>query len=127
MNIHLQAIKNKLSIRQISDAYHKYVQYIHTSQVRTIHTQITSTYNSYTNHKYVQYIQGVSIPLPPPLPQPNWAMVHMKTIYVQNPISIPDYHASFQSYSTIYLLPVLWFMCQGRAHFHEHFLTVFLG
>jgi len=61
------------------------------------------------------------------LPQPNWAMVHMKTIYFQNPISIPDYHASFQSYSAIYLLPVLWFMCQGRAHFHEHFLTVFLG
>merc|ERR1712102_15459 len=31
------------------------------------------------------------------------------------------------TYSAIYLLPVLWFMCQGRAHFHEHFLTVFLG
>ena len=57
----------------------------------------------------------------------NWVMVNMKNIYFQNPTSIPDYHASFQSYSAIYLLPVFWFMCQGRAHFHEHFLTVFLG
>ena len=62
-----------------------------------------------------------------PLLQPNWAPVHTKTIYFQDPISIPDYHASFQNYSAIYLLQVLWFMCQGRAHFHEHFLTVFLG
>ena len=55
---------------------------------------------------FVCVIQGVSIPQPP-LPQPNWVMVHMKTIYFQNPISIPDYHASFQTYSAIYLLPVL--------------------
>ena len=25
-------------------------------------------------------------------------MVHMQTIYFQNPISIPDYHANFQNY-----------------------------
>ena len=57
----------------------------------------------------------------------HWTMVHTKTTYFQDPISIPDYHASFQNYSAIYLHLVLWFMCQGRAHFHAHFLTVFLG
>ena len=40
----------------------------------------------------VDDVLGVSIP------QPNWVMVHMKTIYFQNPISIPDYHAHFQNY-----------------------------
>ena len=45
---------------------------------------------------------------------------HIRQTY---PITI-DYrvfqYLSFQSYSTIYLPPVLWFMCQGRAHFHKH-------
>ena len=54
-----------------------------------------------------------------PLPKPNWALVHTKTIYFQDPISIPEFHARFQNYSAIYLLPVLWFMCQGRAHVPE--------
>ena len=36
---------------------------------------------------------------PPPPPQPIWALVHMKTVCFQDPISIPDYHASFQNYS----------------------------
>ena len=48
-------------------------------------------------------------------------MVHMKTVCFQDPISIPDYHARFQNYSAIYLLPVLWFMCQCRAYFHVRF------
>ena len=69
--------------------------------------------------------------LPPLFLQPYCVMVHLKSIYFQNPISIPDYHARFHDYIAIYLLPVLWFICQGQAqgqpHFHEHFQTVFLG
>ena len=42
--------------------------------------------------------------LSPPPPQSIWAMVHMKTVCLQEPISIPDYHASFQNHSAIYLL-----------------------
>ena len=34
-------------------------------------------------------------------------------------------HASFQNNSSIDLLPVLWLMCQGRAHFHEQILPAF--
>ena len=58
-----------------------------------------------------------------PPPSTVWALVHMKTVCFQDPISIPDHHASFQNYSVTDLLPVLWFMCQSRAHFHEHFQT----
>ena len=65
-------------------------------------------------------MQGVSIP-----PQPIWALVHMKTVCFQDPISIPDYHASFQNYSAIYLLPVLWFMCQVEHIFMNNFWLYF--
>ena len=34
---------------------------------------------------------------------------------------------SFQNYSAIDLLPVLWFMCQSQAHFHEQFQAEFFG
>ena len=54
-------------------------------------------------------------------------LVHIKTIYFQDSISIPDYHAHFQNYNLIDLLPVFKFMCQGRAHFHEQFLPIFFG
>ena len=54
---------------------------------------------------------GCSDTLGPP-PQPNSAK-HIKTIYFHDPISIPDYHASFHDYSAIDLLPVSCFMCQG--------------
>ena len=46
--------------------------------------------------------------------------LYTKPIYSQDPISIPDYHASFQNYSAIYLLPVSWFMCQGRSSENLH-------
>ena len=71
-------------------------------------------------------IQGVSIPQTPP-PQPILTLIHMKIVYFHDPTSIPDYHASFQNYSSIDLLPISWFMCQSRAHFHEQFQAVFLG
>ena len=51
----------------------------------------------------------------------------MKIVCFQDPISISDYHASFQNCSVIDLLLVWWFMCEGRAHFQEQFLPVFLG
>ena len=62
-----------------------------------------------------------------PPPQPILTLIHMKIVYFHDPTSIPDYHASFQNYSAIYLLPVSWFMCQSRGHFHEQFQAVFLG
>ena len=65
--------------------------------------------------------------LRPPPPQPIWALVHMKTVCFQDPISIPDYHASFQNYSAIYLLPVLWFMCQVEHIFMNNFWLYFWG
>ena len=65
--------------------------------------------------------------LRPPPPQPMITLIHMKIVYFHDPTSIPDYHASFQNYSSIDQLPVSWFMCQSRAHFHEQFQAVFLG
>ena len=62
-----------------------------------------------------------------PPPQPIWALIHIKMVYFHDPTSIPDYHASFQNYSSIDQLPVSWFMCQSQAHFHEQFQAEFMG
>ena len=60
-----------------------------------------------------------------PLPQPNWAMEHIETYIFSRPyINSRYYHAHFQNYSLIDLLPVLRFICQGLAHFNEQFMPV---
>ena len=53
---------------------------------------------------YVPLHTGRFDTLDPP-PQPILALVHMKTVYFHDPISIPVYHAHFQNYSIINLLP----------------------
>ena len=72
-------------------------------------------------------------------------MVHMKTVCFQDPILIQHYHTDRSSEPHVLLLLLFRFkkslcrtiaqityfrsygLCQGRVHFHEHFLTVFLG
>ena len=74
--------------------------------VKTLQKSVISYLNSSLQRGGCRYFHLVNIArfqyrvfqyllTPPPFPQPYCVMVHLKSIYFQNPISIPDYHARF--------------------------------